>query len=149
MAWTGTDPGMEDLIEEVNRALRARGWSARHASRQIGGSPEFIRNLRRGYVSSLEKFRTLCEVLELEFYVGPRREVGAVDERRLEAAIATVEHTLAETHFVLDPEDKAGVVGAVYSFIGEARSPATTARVKRLIGAMTAGRRGPGQQTEG
>ena len=31
---------MEDLIEEVNRALRARGWSAQHASRQIGGSPE-------------------------------------------------------------------------------------------------------------
>ena len=140
---------MEDLIEEVNRALRARGWSARHASRQIGGSPEFIRNLRRGYVSSLEKFRTLCEVLELEFYVGPRREVGAVDERRLEAAVATVEHALAETHFVLDPEDKASVVGAVYSFIGEARSPATTARVKRLIGAMTGGRRGPGQQSEG
>ena len=54
-----------------------------------------------------------------------------------------------ETHFVLDPEDKASVVGAVYSFIGEARSPATTARVKRLIGAMTAGRRGPGQQSEG
>ena len=139
---------MEDLIEEVNRALRARGWSAQHASRQSGGSPEFIRNLRRGYVSSLEKFRTLCEVLELEFYVGPRREVGAVDERRLEAAIATVERALAESRFVLDPEDKASVVGAVYSF-GEAHSPAMTARVKRLIGAMTGGRRGPGQQTEG
>ena len=140
---------MEDLIEEVNRALRARGWSAQHASRRIGGSPEFIRNLRRGYVSSLAKFRTLCEVLDLEFHVGPRREVGAVDERRLEAAIATVEHALAESHFVLDPEDKANVVAAAYSFIGEARSPTTAVRVKRLIGAMTAGRRGSGKHTEG
>ena len=44
---------MDDLIDEVNRALRARGWSAQHASRQLGGSPEFIRNLRRGCVASL------------------------------------------------------------------------------------------------
>ena len=135
---------MEDLIEEVNRALRARGWSAQHASRQIGGSPEFIRNLRRGYVSSLEKFRTLCEVLELEFYVGPRRVVGSVDERRLEEAIATFEQVLAESHVVLDPEDKASTVAAVYAFIGETRSPATITRVKRLIRAMTGGRSGPG-----
>ena len=137
---------MNDLIEEVNRALRARGWSAQHASRQIGGSPEFIRNLRRGYVGTLGKFRTLCEVLDLEFYVGPRREVGAVDERRLEAAIATLERVLLESDFVLEPEDKASVVAAVYGFIGEERSPATTARVKRLITAMTGGRRGPRQE---
>ena len=140
---------MDDLIEEVNRALRARGWSAQHASRQIGGSPEFIRNLRRGYVSSLEKFRVLCEVLDLEFYVGPRREMGMVDERRLEQAIATLERVLLESDFVLDPEDKASVVAAVYTFIGEERSPATTARVKRLIAAMTAGRREPRQDTRG
>ena len=81
-------------------------------------------------------------MLDLEFYVGPRREVGAVDERRLEAAITTVERVLVESDFVLDPEDKASVVAAVYGFIGEERSPATTARVKRLIAAMTAGRRG-------
>ena len=138
---------MDDLIEEIDRALRARGWSAQYASRQIGGSPEFVRNLRRGYVRSLAKFRTLCEVLELEFSVGPRRELGAVDERRLEEAIATVERVLASSHFILDPEDKASVVGAVYGFIGEERSCASTARVKRLIAAMTAGRRRPGEKT--
>ena len=101
---------MEDLIAEVNRALRARGWSAQHASRQLGGSPEFIRNLRRGYFTSLEKFRNLCEILELEFYVGPKREPGAVDERRLEHSIAILERVLAESDFVLDPEDKASAV---------------------------------------
>ena len=133
---------MEDLIEEVNRALRTRGWSAQHASRQIGGSPEFIRNLRRGYVTSLEKFRTLCEILDLEFYVGPRREVGGVDERRLEQAIATLEEVLLDSDFVLDPEDKASVICAVYCFIGDGRSSVTRARVKLLIAAMTGGRRG-------
>ncbi len=134
---------MDDLIEEVNRALRARGWSGRHASRQIGGSPEFVRNLRRGHVGTIEKFRSLCEVLDIEFYVGPRREVGVVDERRLEQAIETVEHVLLESDFVLNPEDKASVVSVVYRFIGEEHSPTTTARVKRLIAAMTGGRRGP------
>ena len=140
----GTFHRMEDVIAAINRALRARGWSAQYASRQVGGSPEFIRNLRRGYVSSIEKFRLLCEVLELEFYVGPHRKVGAVDERRLEEAVDTVEQVLADSDFVLDPGDKASVVAAVYAFIGEERSPVTASRVKRLIAAMTGGRKGPG-----
>ena len=88
-------------------------------------------------------------MLDLEFYVGPRREVGRVDERRLEQAIATLERVLLESDFVLDPEDKASVVAAVYSFIGEERSPATTARVKRLIAAMTTGRKRPTEETGG
>ena len=134
---------MEDLIEEINRALRARGWSAQHASRQVGGGPEFVRNLRRGHVGTIEKFRMLCEVLDLEFYVGPRREVGVVDERRLEEAIATLERVLLDSGFILEPEGKASVVAVLYGFIGgEERSPATTARVKRLIAAMTGGSRG-------
>lgn len=127
---------MDDVIEEVNRALRARGWSARYASRQLGGSPEFIRNLRRGYFQSILKFRSLCELLDLEFYVGPRREMGAADERRIEEAIAATERMLSDAHLVLGSEDKAGVVAAVYGFIGEDRSPSTTARVNRLIVAM-------------
>ena len=45
--------------------------------------------------------------------------------------------------------DKASVVAAVYGFIGEKRSPATTARVKRLIAAMTTGRKRPTQETGG
>ncbi len=137
---------MEDLIAEVNRALRARGWSAQHASRQIGGSPEFIRNLRRGYVTSIEKFRNLCEILGLEFYVGPKREAGAVDERRLEQAVLTLERVLLETGYLLDPEDKASAVAALYALNLDQRSPAATARVKTVLSAMTGGRRGPGKE---
>ena len=40
----------DDLVEEVNRALRVSGWSARRASLEAVGSPELIRDLRRGYV---------------------------------------------------------------------------------------------------
>ena len=139
---------MDDLIEEVNRALRARGWSARHASRQVGGSLELIRNLRRGHFTALERFRSLCEVLGLEFYVGAPRELGAVDERRLEEALSTVERVLTDADFVLAPNDKAGVVAAVYGVLGESRSPATAARIKRLVSAMAAGRRAPRREGE-
>ena len=140
---------MQDLIEEVNRALRARGWSAQHASRQVGGSAEFIRNLRRGHVTSIAKFRALCEVLGLEFYVGPVREHGAVDERRLERAIALLERVLSDTDFVLAPNDKASVVAAVYEFVGAEHSEAGAARVRRLIAAMAAGRVKPGNEAAG
>lgn len=137
---------MKDLIAEVNRALRARGWSAQYASRQLGGSAEFIRNLRRGHVTSIEKFRNLCEILDLEFYVGPKRESGTIDERRLEQAIATLERVLLETEFVLDPEDKASALAALYALPLDVRSPAASARVKRILSAMTGGRRGPGEE---
>ena len=141
--------GMDDLIAEVNRALRARGWSAQYASRQLGGSPEFIRNLRRGYVTSVEKFRNLCEILDLEFYVGPKREPGAVDERRLAQAVLTLERVLLETGYVLDPEDKASAGAALYALNLDRRSPAAAARVKTILSAMTGGRRGSGEETGG
>ena len=140
---------MDDFIAEVNRALRERGWSAQYASRQLGGSPEFIRNLRRGYVTSIEKFRNLCEILGLEFYVGPKREAGSVDERRLEQTIATLERVLRETGYVLDPEDKASALAALYALNLDQRLPAATARVKTILSAMTGGRKGSGEETGG
>ena len=140
---------MDDFIAEVNRALRERGWSAQYASRQLGGSPEFIRNLRRGYVTSIEKFRNLCVILDLEFYVGPKREAGAVDERRLEQTITTLERVLLETSYVLDPEDKASALAALYALNLDQRSPAAAAQVKAILSAMTGGRKGSGEETGG
>ena len=64
---------MEDLLAAVNAALRARGWSARQASLEAVGSDQFIRNLRRGRVPPVDKLRALCDVLGLEFYIGPPR----------------------------------------------------------------------------
>ena len=83
--------------------------------------------------------------------MGPRRKTGVVDERRLEQAIATLERVLLDSDFVLEPEDKASVVAALYGFIDEEqeRSPTTITRVKRLIAAMTGDRRGPRGETTG
>ena len=132
---------MQDLLELVNAALRERRWSARQASIEAVGNDQLIRNMRRGQVPSVEKFRRLCHVLGLEFYAGPPREVGTVDGGRLKEAIEVTEQTLRDEGVELEPEDKARVLAAVYDLIGEQRSPATVSRVKQLIAGMTAGTR--------
>ena len=125
----------------INRALRARGCSARQASLEAG-SPELIRNLRRGRMPSVERLKVLCEVLELEFYIGPAREAGAVDERRLREAVASTERTLGTHGIALEPEAKADAIAAIYDLLDRKRAPATAARVKQLIEAL-AGRAPP------
>ena len=60
-------------MREIDAALERRGLSARAASIQADGAPEMIRDMRRGHVPSVERLRLLCEVLGLEFYVGPPR----------------------------------------------------------------------------
>ena len=139
---------MDELVERINAALRARGWSAQQASIEAVGHSEYVRGLRRGRGREIGKLRSLCDVLGLEFYVGPPRELGAVDERRLEAAIDTAEQLLAEGGFVLSSGDKAGVIGAVYAILGEERSPATAARLRRLVAGL-AGRIGSGSSRGG
>ena len=58
---------------EIDAALDRLGLSARAASIRAQGSPEMIRDMRRGHVPSVERLRSLCEVLDLDFFVGPRR----------------------------------------------------------------------------
>ena len=126
---------MEDLTTTINRALRARGCSARQASLEAG-SPELIRNLRRGRMPSVERLQVLCEVLNLEFYIGPAREAGAIDERRLREAVASTERTLGARGIALEPDAKADAVAAIYDLLDRERSPATAARVEQLIEAL-------------
>lgn len=115
---------MEDLLAVIERAVRTRGWSARQSSMMAVGTPELIRDMRRGRVPSVERFRALCEVLGLEFYVGPPRvNVGLRDLRRLERAIMNTEDVLASTQRNVTIEQKAQVVSAVYHFIGEDLTP--------------------------
>lgn len=56
----------------VEEALARSGSSARAAS-TAAGSPYIIRDLRRGHLPSCERVAALCDALDLEFYVGPRR----------------------------------------------------------------------------
>ena len=119
----------------INRALRARGYSAHQASLEAG-SPDLIRNIRRGRMPSVERLRALCEILDLDFYIGPRREAGAIDERRLHEAVASTERTLGAHGIALEPEAKADAIAAVYDLLDRERAPATAARVAQLIEAF-------------
>ena len=82
---------MHDLITEIERAIKSRGWSARQASMAAVGNPDMIRGMRRGRSPTADRLRALCDVLDLEFYVGRRREPDPLDERRVELAGAMVE----------------------------------------------------------
>ena len=64
---------MREILDIIEQALQERGMSARRASLEAGGTPETIRDMRRGRVPSVERVRALCRVLGLEFYMGPRR----------------------------------------------------------------------------
>ena len=131
---------MRDLLSEIERAVKARGWSARQASMQAVGTPELIHDMRRGRVPSVERFRTLCQALELEFYVGPPREGGYVDAARLSRALETTERALASTGRRMSHTDKARAVSAVYDLMGRGRGQASATRIAQLIEAVARAR---------
>ncbi|MCY4453452.1 MAG: hypothetical protein OXC01_16040 [Immundisolibacterales bacterium] len=138
---------LEDLIAAINAGLRARGWSAQHASMVAVGSNEFVKDIRRGRLRQVAKFRKLCEALELEFYVGPAREFDSVDERRLGVAVETTMRALESANVRLEPAELTRAFVAIYELLGEGQTPANAARVRRLVAALTSGERIPGKGT--
>ena len=139
---------MRELLTTIEQAVRDRGWSARQASMEAVGSPELISNMRRGRVPSVDRFRALCRVLGLEFYVGRPREAVEVDEQRLELALEAAERGLSmSSGREMDFPDKARLIAAVYQLIGKERGPADAARVRRVIGMVAGtGRGGEGAE---
>ena len=86
---------MHDLPTEIERAIKAGGWSARQASIEAVGNPDMIRGMRRGRSPTADRLRALSDILDLDFYVGRRREPDPLDERRMELAVETAERGLA------------------------------------------------------
>ena len=52
-----------------------------------------IRDMRRGHVPSVERLRSLCEILDLEFFVGPRRMQKDEREGAPDVLLSTLERT--------------------------------------------------------
>ena len=64
----------QDLIHLILRRLEETGLSAAEASTRAVGNHYLIRNmLRRCGAPSFEALQSLCQVLGLEFYIGPPR----------------------------------------------------------------------------
>ena len=69
-------------------------------------------------------------------YIGSPRGVGQVYERRLEEALVAARQLLDEAGVVLRDAAHALVVAAVHDLLGEESSPATTARLRRLVAGL-------------
>jgi phage repressor protein C with HTH and peptisase S24 domain len=75
---------MDPILETIDAALKHKGLSDAAASKLAVGHPSLIKNLRmprdgekRYNLPSLMK---LAEVLDLEFYFGPPRDTGPVEQ---------------------------------------------------------------------
>ena len=91
--------------------------------------------------------QALYEVLELEFYIGPKRNTFTVDEERLALALETAECGLSKGERAMGIAQKAQLVAAVYELIDADHGPASAARLRRLIDVMAGdGRDGGGVQ---
>ena len=78
------------------------------------------------------RFAALCEVLELESYVGPPRDSAPVDGDRLGLAVETAVLTLRERAEALRSGDLARLVVAAYALIG-AEGSVNAERVHDLV----------------
>lgn len=72
---------MDPILDTIDQALRRKGLSDAAASKLAVGHPSLIKNLRmprdgeKRY--NLPALQRLAEVLDLEFYFGPRRDEAA------------------------------------------------------------------------
>ena len=95
----------QDLIHLILRRLEETGLSAAEASTRAVGNHYLIRNmLRRCGAPSFEALQSLCQVLGLEFYIGPPR-------------------TPASPKSSVQPEDPPDWVAAIRSEIRQALRP--------------------------
>ena len=132
---------MREMLNEIERAIRVSGLTPSQVSLRAVGSKELIFEMRRGRVPSVERFKALCDVLDLEFYVGPRRRVPPVDAVRLERAIEAADHGLGLAARSMDSASKARFVAAIYDLLGEDDAAARNAeRILQLIEAVSGSR---------
>lgn len=126
---------MRELLELIDEVLAERGWSARQASIEAIGTPNLIMNMRRGKIPSFERLHALCDVLGLEYYIGrPRSVPGAeFDVERLALALEALAAGFPDSDRRLSVHDRAQLLVAVYSLLGENDAAASAARVRELI----------------
>ena len=78
---------MRSILEHIDMALRLKGLKDAGASKLAVGNPSLIKNIRAGQGNvGVESLRRLAEVLDLELYFGPRREVGPIEQVTLDGA---------------------------------------------------------------
>lgn len=81
---------MDMILETIAEGLKRKGLSDSAASRLAVGHPSFIKNMKLARDGekryNLPSLMKLAEVLDLEFYFGPRRDTGPVEQIILDGA---------------------------------------------------------------
>lgn len=89
---------MDPILDPIDAALKRKGLSDAAASKLAVGHPSLLKNMRlprdgdkRYNLPALQK---LADILDLEFYFGPRRETGPVEQLLLEGTDFAPVHRL-------------------------------------------------------
>lgn len=81
---------MDPILDVIDAALRKKGLSDAAASKLAVGHPSLVKNLRMPRSGekryNLPALMRLADVLDLEFYFGPPRETGPVEQVTVEGA---------------------------------------------------------------
>lgn len=104
----------EQILEVVERALRAQGLSARQASIEALGNDALIKRMRRGQIPTVDSLASLCEVLQLDFYVGTPPPPPPLDEDRLVLAVETAVRSMKGGRDRIVAGDFARTVVSIY-----------------------------------
>ena len=95
--------------------------------------------MRGGEVPTVRSLAALCEILDLEFYVGSRRDPAPVDEERLRLAVQTALRAMESSGSSLGHPEAARLLVAVYQLIGS-EGEMNAARVHELVQLLIEGR---------
>lgn len=81
---------LKELLTIIEKELERKGMSAASASKEAVGNFGLIKNMREGASPRYSSLQKLCEVLDLEFYIGPPRVAQIITAPVLGAVSARV-----------------------------------------------------------
>lgn len=86
----------ESLLQKIEAKRLELGWSQVEVSERAFGRSDnsAISNMKRGSAPNFDRVSQLCAALDLELYVGPKRDVGPVEQVLLEGTDFAPVHRL-------------------------------------------------------
>ena len=105
-------------LRVIERALRAQGISARQASIEALGNDALVKRMRAGQNPTIDSVASLCEVLNLDFHVGPPPPPPPLDEERLVLAVEAAVRSLKGGQERIVADEFAQKVASVYVALG-------------------------------
>ena len=99
----------DQLVALIKDRCRRRNLTEAEFSQAVAGHGTVIADIRRGRTPSAKRLEKICEVLGLDFYVGPPREAESIPPKIAEALglstdAATVEEALKAIEARREPE---------------------------------------------